>query len=185
MGEHFKEAFSVCKQSLIAVAIFSGVANLLMLTPAFFMLNVYDKAVGSNSMDTLWVLSGLTVFLFLILAAMDALRALVLVKVSGRIDQVLASPVYLKTFQTAATGGSQAATVQALSDLTALRQFITSADYCAIRCALVTHLRSGFVCFQFPTRLDGDSCRARVLWYRIPEPKTQLRASRSCEWIQS
>ena len=87
MGEHFKEAFFVCKQSLIAVAIFSGVANLLMLTPAFFMLNVYDKAVGSNSMDTLWVLSGLTVFLFLILAAMDALRALVLVKVSGRIDQ--------------------------------------------------------------------------------------------------
>ncbi len=132
MGEHFKEAFFVCKQSLIAVAIFSGVANLLMLTPAFFMLNVYDKAVGSNSMDTLWVLSGLTVFLFLILAAMDALRALVLVKVSGRIDQVLASPVYLKTFQTAATGGSQAATVQALSDLTALRQFITSAGIIAL-----------------------------------------------------
>jgi len=132
MGEHFKEAFFVCKQSLIAVAIFSGVANLLMLTPAFFMLNVYDKAVGSNSMDTLWVLSGLTVFLFLILAAMDALRALVLVKISGRIDQVLASPVYLKTFQTAATGGSQGATVQALGDLTALRQFITSAGIIAI-----------------------------------------------------
>ena len=131
MGEHFKEAFSVCTV-LIAVAIFSGVANSLMLTPAFFMLNVYDKAVGSNSMDTLWVLSGLTVFLFLILAAMDALRALVLVKVSGRIDQVLASPVYLKTFQTAASGGSQAATVQALSDLTALRQFITSAGIIAL-----------------------------------------------------
>ena len=91
MGEHFKEAFSVCKQSLIAVAIFSGVANLLMLA-SLFMLNVYDKAVGSNSMDTCGIVWS-HCFLFLILAAMDALRALVLVKVSGRIDQVLASPV--------------------------------------------------------------------------------------------
>ena len=38
-----------------------------MLVPAFFMLNVYDKAVGNNSLSTLWMLSGITAFLFMIL----------------------------------------------------------------------------------------------------------------------
>ena len=37
-----------CQQSLIAAAVFSGIANLLMLVPAFFMLNVYDKAIGAS-----------------------------------------------------------------------------------------------------------------------------------------
>ena len=166
MGDHFKEAYRVCKQSLIAVAIFSGVANLLMLTPAFFMLNVYDKAVGSNSMDTLWVLTALTVFLFLILAAMDALRALVLVKVSGRIDQVLASPVYLKTFQTAATGGSQAATVQALSDLTSLRQFITSAGIIALLDAPWLPIYVA-VLFAFDSLLGWMGISAAIVFFGI------------------
>ncbi len=166
MGDHFKEAYRVCKQSLIAVAIFSGVANLLMLTPAFFMLNVYDKAVGSNSMDTLWVLTALTVFLFLILAAMDALRALVLVKVSGRIDQVLASPVYLKSFQTAATGGSQAATVQALSDLTALRQFITSAGIIALLDAPWLPIYVA-VLFAFDSLLGWMGISAAIVFFGI------------------
>ena len=35
-----------------------------MLVPAFFMLNVYDKAIGANSLSTLAVLS-LTPYLFL------------------------------------------------------------------------------------------------------------------------
>ena len=37
-----------CQSSLIAAAVFSGIANLLMLVPAFFMLNVYDKAIGAT-----------------------------------------------------------------------------------------------------------------------------------------
>ena len=61
-----EDAYKACRASVIAVATFSGVANLLMLVPAFFMLNVYDKAVGNNSLPTLWVLSGITVFMFLV-----------------------------------------------------------------------------------------------------------------------
>ena len=68
-------ALERCRTSFISVGVFSGVANLLMLVPAFFMLNVYDKAVGHNSLDTLWVLSALTAFLFLILCAMEIIRS--------------------------------------------------------------------------------------------------------------
>ena len=44
-----------CQASLLAAAVFSGVANFLMLVPAFFMLSVYDKAIGANSLPTLAV----------------------------------------------------------------------------------------------------------------------------------
>ena len=52
-----KEALLGCKESFVAVGVFSGAVNLLMLTPAFYMLNVYDKAVGHNSIQTLVMLS--------------------------------------------------------------------------------------------------------------------------------
>ena len=35
-----------------------------MLVPAFFMLNVYDKAIGSNSVSTLMALSFIAVLMF-------------------------------------------------------------------------------------------------------------------------
>ena len=57
-----RDALAACRQSIVAVAVFSAVANVLMLTPAFFMLNIYDKAVANNSLSTLWVLSFFAIF---------------------------------------------------------------------------------------------------------------------------
>ena len=71
-----EDGLNACRRSFIAVGIFSGVANLLMLVPAFFMLNVYDKAVAHNSISTLWVLSAITAFMYLMLMFMEILRLL-------------------------------------------------------------------------------------------------------------
>ena len=95
-----------CKSSLIAAAVFSGVANLLMLVPAFFMLNVYDKALGSNSLSTLAVLSVLTAVMFLGLAAMEAMRSRILVAIGVKIDRLLGDLVYYSNFQGALKIGS-------------------------------------------------------------------------------
>ena len=127
-----EDAYKACRASVIAVATFSGVANLLMLVPAFFMLNVYDKAVGNNSLPTLWVLSGITVFMFLVLGIMEALRAKVLVSISGRIDQILSPALYRQTFQYAALEGKAAPSVQPLQDLHGLRQFLTGTGIFAV-----------------------------------------------------
>ena len=61
--QEVKRVLRLCRQSLIAVGLFSFVANLLMLVPAFFMLNVYDKAVGNNSLPTLWALALIVAFI--------------------------------------------------------------------------------------------------------------------------
>lgn len=115
-----------CKSSLIAAAVFSGIANLLMLVPAFFMLNVYDKAIGSNSLSTLAVLSGLTVLMFLGLASMEALRSRILVAIGVKIDRLLGDFVYYANFQAALNIGSSRADGWLLRDFSNLRQFIST-----------------------------------------------------------
>ena len=108
-GFDVAQTIALCKRSLIAVAVFSGVANLLMLTPAFFMLNVYDKAMGSNSQSTLWMLSILAFFLFIVMACMEVLRSRVLVVVSSRIDKALGPTIYRATMQSELRSGTSSA----------------------------------------------------------------------------
>ena len=114
-----------CKSSITAVALFSGLANLLMLVPAFFMLNVYDKAVAYNSVSTLWMLCLVAGFLYIVLATMEILRSRVLVLVASRIDNIVAPVVFDRTFDQAVRLGEGRASIQPLVDLNSLRQFIT------------------------------------------------------------
>ena len=103
-----------------------------MLVPAFFMLNVYDKAVGHNSLDTLWALCAIAAFLFGVLGAMEAYRSRVLVAISSRLDQVLAPTFFDLSFRNAVLAGSDKATIQPLVDLNNLRQFVTGTGVFAL-----------------------------------------------------
>ena len=127
-----RDALIACRQSFVAVAVFSAVANVLMLTPAFFMLNIYDKAVANNSLSTLWVLSFLAIFLFIVLGAMEALRSRVLVAISSRLDRLLAGELHKITFETATRVGSHRLGTQPLTDLNSLRHFLTGTAVFAI-----------------------------------------------------
>jgi ATP-binding cassette subfamily C protein EexD len=120
-----KDALGVCRQTFFAVIAFSGVANLLMLVPAFYMLNVYDKAVGNNSLSTLAALSVITAVLFIALGSMEALRTRLLTAASVKLDHLLGPDTYERTFHNAVNVGSNRANTRPLQDLTALRQFLT------------------------------------------------------------
>jgi ATP-binding cassette subfamily C protein EexD len=114
-----------CRDSLVAVGSFSFVSNLLMLVPAFFMLNVYDKAIGSNSLSTLAVLSFIAILMFLGLGAMEVVRSRVLIAIGRKIDQIIGPLVYRATFQNALKVGAANATTQPLRDFNSLRQFVS------------------------------------------------------------
>ena len=114
-----------CRQSLIAAAVFSGIANLLMLVPAFFMLSVYDKAIGASSLSTLAVLSVITLLMFFGLAAMEVLRSRMLIAIGRKIDKLVGPLVYEATFQNALKTGTTGATTLPLNDFMGLRQFVS------------------------------------------------------------
>ena len=55
-------ALAARKHYVAAVFIFSLALNLLALTPLFYMMNVYDKAVASGSYTTLVALAAIALF---------------------------------------------------------------------------------------------------------------------------
>jgi len=126
------DALAACKQSFIGVGVFSGVANLLMLVPAFYMLNIYDKAVGNNSVSTLVVLSVLTAVMFVGLFSMEVVRGWLLVTISSRLDKLLAPILYEKSFINAINVGKTDASAMPLQDLASLRQFLTGTPIFAL-----------------------------------------------------
>ena len=46
-------ALGACRRAFVAIALFSGMSNILMLSGALFMLEVYDRVLPSRSVPTL------------------------------------------------------------------------------------------------------------------------------------
>ncbi|TGV95811.1 type I secretion system permease/ATPase, partial [Mesorhizobium sp. M2D.F.Ca.ET.145.01.1.1] len=63
-GSELACALRSCKAAFAGVAVFSGVSNILMLTGAMFMLQVYDRVLPSRSVPTLVAMAILAGVLF-------------------------------------------------------------------------------------------------------------------------
>jgi ATP-binding cassette, subfamily C, bacterial EexD len=131
--ESVHDALAWCRTSFIAVFVFSFFANLLMLTPMFYMINVFDKAVGTGSFPTLISLAAIAAFLYVVMALMEWSRSRVLVFVASRIDHLLAPRIYDICFSGGAgTLGAAPIGSQPLTDLNSLRQFLTGGTVIAL-----------------------------------------------------
>jgi PrtD family type I secretion system ABC transporter len=84
-----KRAMARCRSHLLAVAGFSAMLNLLSLTPTIYMMQVYDRVLGSGSVATLVALSAICLFGIGTMMALDWLRARLLVRVTARFDREL------------------------------------------------------------------------------------------------
>lgn len=96
-----------------------------MLTPMFYLINVFDKAVGTGSFPTLLSLAVVAAFLYAVLTALEWTRSKVLVHIASRLDLLLASRVYDLCF-ISESGSSDLIKSGAgpLRDLNQLRQFL-------------------------------------------------------------
>ena len=74
---------------LIAVALFSVFINLLMLTGPLYMLQVYDRVLGSQSEATLVALTAIVVVLLLAMGILDGARSRVLARIGARLQDRL------------------------------------------------------------------------------------------------
>lgn len=118
-------ALWVFRREFLLVALFSATANLLMLTPTIYMLQVYDRVLVSHSELTLVAVSMICLFLFGVMAVADWARSRVLVRTGLRLDELLGTRVFRASFQSA-LGGSGPPAVRAFGDLIEVRQFLTS-----------------------------------------------------------
>lgn len=79
---------------IIATVIFSVFVNLLMLTGPLYMLQVYDRVLGSRSEATLIALSALVTFLFVIMGILEHARGRVLARIGARVQERLDRRVF-------------------------------------------------------------------------------------------
>src|SRR5690606_18982782 len=68
----------------------SGIINILALTGAFYMLQIYDRALTSGSVPTLVAISVLAIGLYLFQGMFDVIRSQILVRIGARLDKKIA-----------------------------------------------------------------------------------------------
>jgi len=128
-----REAFLLCRRSLIAVMTFSFFINALMLTPMFYMINVFDKAVSTGSFPTLISLAVIAVFLYLLMGLLEWIRSQVLIHIGCRLDVLLAPRVYELCFESqSGVLNTPVLGSKPLTDLNSLRQFVASPTATAV-----------------------------------------------------
>lgn len=118
-------ALKACKGSFISVGVFSLFVNALMLVPTFYMLQVYGRVVTSGSLSTLAMLTIIMTVLTITTGLLEWIRSRIMTRVSTKLDVILSRDVYRASFKQALATGGMNSSAQPLSDLTALRQFLT------------------------------------------------------------
>ena len=118
-------ALAACRGAFVGTALISGMSNILMLTGAMFMLEVYDRVLPSRSLPTLVGLIILVVVLFAALAVLDAIRARVLARVGGSLDEALSGRVYDTLVRLPLRIGNRGDGNQPLRDLDAVRSYLS------------------------------------------------------------
>src|SRR6059058_1755829 len=110
-------ALASCRGAFIAIGMVSGLSNILMLTGAIFMLEVYDRVLPSRSVPTLVGLVLLAAGLFTAQGLLDLIRGRILVRIGGRLDEALSGRVYETIVRLPLKVGSRSDGLQPLRDL--------------------------------------------------------------------
>lgn len=110
----------------------SGIINILALTGAFYMLQIYDRALTSGSVSTLVALSVLAIGLYLFQGIFDILRSQILVRLGARLDTRLAPLAHKVVIDMPRYGYSTAEATERGRDVDTIRGFLASPGLIAL-----------------------------------------------------
>ena len=111
---------------LWAVFLFSVFVNLLMLTGPLFMLQVYDRVLGSRSEETLVALFVLVAALYGLMMLLEYARGRVLARFGARFQSILENRVFEAVLRRAVLPNERSVPASGLRDLETVRTFFAS-----------------------------------------------------------
>jgi PrtD family type I secretion system ABC transporter len=121
--DELADIMKASRGAFLATGLFSGVVNVLMLTGSIFMLQVYDRVLGSGSVPTLVALSIIVFILYCFYGILEFVRARMLVRIGRRVEERLRDRVFnavtALSLQRANISGSQP-----VNDLGTIRQYL-------------------------------------------------------------
>jgi len=114
------------------VGVFSLFVNLLMLTGPLYMLNVYDRVLGSRSLETLIALSVLVAFMYGMMGILDFVRGRVMGRVGARFQAKMDRRVFGAVLKATTLNRAPEEARTGLRDLEAVQRLITSPALMAV-----------------------------------------------------
>ena len=104
----------------------SAVINVLALTGAFYMLQIYDRALTSGSVPTLVAISILAIGLYFFQGLFDVIRSQILVRIGARLDRKVAPMAHQVAIDMPRFGFSTAEALERGRDVDTVRGFLGS-----------------------------------------------------------
>jgi PrtD family type I secretion system ABC transporter len=119
-------ALASCRSAIVALALFSGLINILMLTGSFYMLQVYDRVLLSNSVPTLVMLSIIALVAFTFQGFLDVIRTRIFGRIAERVDLATGPELYSRVVRMQVhRQGAAVEHLQPFRDLEAIRSFMS------------------------------------------------------------
>ncbi|CDX37945.1 Type I secretion system ATP-binding protein PrsD [Mesorhizobium plurifarium] len=131
-GSELADALRACRSAFLAVGLFSGVLNILMLAGSLYMLEVYDRVLPSRSLPTLVGLSVLLLILYSGQGVLEFVRGRVLVRIGGALDESLGGRVYQSILRLPLKTGRDGDSLQPMRDLDSIRVFLSGSGPTAL-----------------------------------------------------
>ncbi len=110
------------RRYFVHVGVMSFAIDMLMLTPVFFMLAVFDKVITSRSNETLIVLGLIALYAVAVMSLLDSLRTRLLSRFGATLRQDLAPRMLTLNLQTTQQPENAK---HALEDVSVLERFLT------------------------------------------------------------
>src|SRR3984893_1620153 len=118
-------ALSSCRGAFVGIGFISAMSNVLMLTGALFMLEIYDRVLPSRSVPTLVGLATLVGGLYVAQGILDLIRGRILVRIGGSLDEALSGRIYSTILKLPLLIGYQKDGLLPLRDLDSVRSFLS------------------------------------------------------------
>jgi len=118
-------ALASCRGAFVATGLISGMSNVLMLTGAMFMLEVYDRVLPSRSVPTLIGIAILAGGLYMVQGLIDLIRGRLLVRIGSALDEAVSGRVFDTILRLPMKAARASDGLQPLRDLDSVRSFLS------------------------------------------------------------
>ena len=118
-------ALRSCRGALLAIGLVSGLSNVLMLTGAMFMLEIYDRVLPSRSVPTLIGIAILAGGLYVAQGLIDLIRGRLLVRIGSALDEAVSGRVFDTILRLPMKVARVSDGLQPLRDLDSVRSFLS------------------------------------------------------------
>ncbi len=125
-GQELRKAMQKGRFPLVSIGIFSFFVNLLMLSGPLFMLQIYDRVLGSRSEETLVALLILVAGLFGFMGLLDFARIRIAARVGAGFQAALDARVFSATLAGPAAQTGHDDSTAALHNLESIQRLLSS-----------------------------------------------------------